>query len=167
MKILLSICFLLFPSVIFAQNKDCDIEKLPNPKGGQVEYAITHTSLGKFMVGKQDGSIGFGYMPKTMQAMSTASSVSLKLDSAIFVFEDYSTLRVAVQGQGQASNKVALKPALVSCYLGATLTDEQITMFKSKLVTAMQVKGEKESEGGDVLNEKARAQFQKSFTCIQ
>lgn len=152
----------------YSQKKDCDMQKVPNPKGGQLEYAIVKSSLGKIMVGKQDGNVVIAYMTKAVfAATSGLSNVSFKLDSATFIFQDYSKMKVAAQGFGNVSNNMQLKPQYTSIYLGIALTTEQVEILKTKLVTALHVTGERDSEGGDVFNDKASLKFQKSFTCIE
>lgn len=162
---LLTLCY-FFAS---AQKKNCTFEKFTSNKGLQIQSAITKTVIGKFFLGKEDGQVFFAYIPKALQAIVTnnTNNITLKLDSAIFIFDDQTKISIPVQGVGSTSNKIQLKPQLSNLYLGAKLTKDQVDLFKSKLTVAMVVKGEKESEGGDFLNEKDRIIFRNSFTCIE
>lgn len=169
MKKLLFTLVLTVPFISMAQkSKECKIENLPNAQGKQVEYAVTKTLLGKLMLGKDHGKLVLAYMPKTLLALNTnPNTVNLKLDSATFVFDDATKLTIKIDGVGLANNTIQIKPKMTSCYIGVILTVDQTSVLKTKLITAFQVKGEKESEYGDFINEKDRLLFQKSFSCIE
>ncbi|WP_129714633.1 hypothetical protein [Pedobacter sp. SYP-B3415] len=120
------------------------------------------------MIAKQSDSVIVTYMTKPLQAafLSTRSDVQLKLDSVIFIFDDQSLIGRKAVGFGTAPNLVQLKPQYNYVVMSVVLNKDAAETFRNKKLTAFKIIGEKDSEGGDFLNEKNRNAFQKAFYCL-